>query len=80
VKWLPDERIVVKPRYDLVREVRSREPERGGKIPAVSLIAYVRVEDRVCVLSAGFQLHIAKPIDPNDLIAAVISLTRRIYY
>ena len=66
--------------YDLVREVRSRAPERGGKIPAVALTAYVRAEDRVRVLSAGFQMHVAKPIDPNDLIAAVASLTGRIYY
>ncbi len=66
--------------YDLVRKVRSRSPERGGKIPAVALIAYVRAEDRVRILSAGFQMHVAKPIDPNDLIAAVASLTGRIYY
>jgi PAS domain S-box-containing protein len=66
--------------YDLVREVRSRAPERSGKIPAVALTAYVRAEDRVRVLSAGFQMHVAKPIDPNDLIAAVASLTGRIYY
>jgi PAS domain S-box-containing protein len=66
--------------YVLVREVRSREPERGGKIPAVALTANFRAEDRVRVLSAGFQMYIAKPIDPNDLIAAVASLTGRIYY
>jgi PAS domain S-box-containing protein len=66
--------------YDLVREVRARAPERSGKIPAVALTAYVRAEDRVRVLSAGFQMHVAKPIDPDDLITAVASLTGRIYY
>jgi CheY-like chemotaxis protein len=58
----------------------ARACERSGKIPAVAFTAYVRAEDRVRVLSAGFQMHVAKPIDPNDLIAAVASLTGRIYY
>jgi PAS domain S-box-containing protein len=59
---------------DLIREVRSREPERGGKIPAVAVTAYARAEDRVRVLAAGFQMHIPKPIDPDELIAVVASL------
>jgi signal transduction histidine kinase/CheY-like chemotaxis protein len=64
--------------YDLIREIRSREPERGGKIPAVAVTAYTRSEDRMRVLSAGFQMHIAKPIVPDELIAVVASLTGRI--
>jgi PAS domain S-box-containing protein len=66
--------------YDLIREVRSREPEQGGKIPAVAVTAYARAEDRVRVLAAGFQMHIAKPIDPDELIAVVASLTGQIHY
>ncbi len=66
--------------YDLIREVRSREPERGGKIPAVAVTAYTRAEDRVRVLAAGFQMHIAKPIAPGELIAVVASLTGHIDY
>jgi PAS domain S-box-containing protein len=66
--------------YDLIREIRSREPERGGKIPAVAVTAYARAEDRVRVLAAGFQMHIAKPIDPDELIAVVASLTGNIHY
>jgi hypothetical protein len=66
--------------YDLIREVRSREPERGGKIPAVAVTAYARAEDRVRVLAAGFQMHVAKPIDPDELIAVVSSLTGHIHY
>src|SRR5262245_5383794 len=66
--------------YDLIREIRSREPEQGGKIPAVAVTAYVRAEDRVRVLAAGFQMHIAKPIDPEELIAVVASLTGNIHY
>ncbi|HEY9431733.1 MAG TPA: PAS domain S-box protein [Blastocatellia bacterium] len=66
--------------YDLISEIRSREPERGGKIPAVAVTAYARAEDRVRVLAAGFQMHIAKPIDPDELIAVVASLTGHIHY
>ena len=64
--------------YDLIHDIRSREPERGGKIPAVAVTAYARAEDRVRVLAAGFQMHIAKPIDPDELIAVVASLTGHI--
>jgi CheY-like chemotaxis protein len=66
--------------YDLIREVRSREPERGGKIPAVVVTACTRAEDRARVLAAGFQMHIAKPIAPGELIAVVASLTGHIDY
>jgi len=65
--------------YDLIRRVRSRDPERGGKIPAVAITAYTSAEDRVRTLTAGFQLHVAKPVDPEELIAMVASLTGRIH-
>ena len=64
--------------YDLIREVRSREPDQGGLIPAVAVTAYTRAEDRVRALAAGFQMHVAKPIDPDELIAVVASLTGHI--
>ncbi|HKE03753.1 MAG TPA: PAS domain S-box protein, partial [Blastocatellia bacterium] len=66
--------------YDLIREVRSRGPERGGLIPAVAVTAYTRAEDRVRALAAGFQMHVAKPIDPDELIAVVASLTGHIHF
>jgi len=66
--------------FDLIREVRSREPERGGLIPAVAITAYARAEDRVRALAAGFQMHVAKPVDPDELIAVVASLTGQIHY
>ncbi|MBO0724509.1 MAG: PAS domain S-box protein [Blastocatellia bacterium] len=66
--------------YDLIREVRSRELEQGGKIPAVAVTAYARAEDRMRLLAAGFQMHIAKPIVPDELIAVVASLTGHIDY
>jgi CheY-like chemotaxis protein len=66
--------------YDLIREVRSREPERGGKIPAVAVTAYAAAEDRIRALESGFQMHVAKPLDPDELIAIVASLTGQILF
>ena len=63
--------------YALLRAVRAR----GGAlrvIPALALTAYARSEDRRQALLAGFQLHLAKPVDPAELCAAVASLARRL--
>ena len=60
----------------LIRRLRAREPECGGRIPAAALTAFARSEDRARALLAGFQMHLAKPIDPTALIAAVAHLAR----
>ncbi|MBE9038922.1 hybrid sensor histidine kinase/response regulator [aff. Roholtiella sp. LEGE 12411] len=60
--------------YTLIHQLRSLEPEKGGHIPAIALTAYTREEDRLKVLSAGFQKHLSKPIDPTELIALVASV------
>ena len=63
--------------FDLISKVRAMGPERGGKIPAIALTAYARDEDRARVLAAGFQRHVAKPVEPSNLAQAVASLARR---
>jgi len=45
--------------------VRALPPERGGRTPAAALTAYARDEDRGRALAAGYQVHIAKPFNPN---------------
>jgi CheY-like chemotaxis protein len=60
--------------YDLIRRVRSLAPERGGNVPAVALSAYTRAEDRMGALAAGFSLHLPKPVDPGELVAALARL------
>jgi signal transduction histidine kinase/CheY-like chemotaxis protein len=62
--------------YALIRQVRSRPPERGGSIAAVALTAYARVEDRVRILNAGFQMQVTKPVDPDEFVAVVSSIAR----
>jgi CheY-like chemotaxis protein len=64
--------------YSFIRQVRVLELDRGGRIPAVALTAYARVEDRMRALEAGFQIHISKPVDPVELAAVVASVTGRI--
>jgi CheY-like chemotaxis protein len=59
--------------FALIAAVRGKTG-RGGRIPMVALTAYAGVEDRVRLLDAGFQLHIAKPADPGELTAAIASL------
>jgi CheY-like chemotaxis protein len=62
--------------YTLIRKLRALEPEKGGCIPAIALTAYTREEDRLEALSAGFQQHLSKPIDPTKLIGAVVSILK----
>jgi PAS domain S-box-containing protein len=63
--------------YSLIAKVRALPAERGGQIPAAALTAYVRGEDRVKVLRSGFQLHVSKPLEPNELVAVVANLAGR---
>ncbi len=61
--------------YELIRRVRALPAERGGRIPAIALTAYAREEDRMRALLAGYHIHIAKPINPAELVAVVSSLS-----
>ena len=60
--------------YALIRKVRELEADIGGRIPAVALTGYARVENHKEALLAGFQLHVAKPVRSAELIAVVASL------
>ena len=63
--------------YSLIRKVRRLSSAEGGQIPAAALTAYARVEDRMKVLRAGFQIHLPKPVEPAELIAVIASLAGR---
>jgi signal transduction histidine kinase len=60
--------------YGLIKAVRQLAPERGGNLPALALTAYARAEDRTEVLRAGFNMHLAKPIDPSELLVVITTL------
>jgi len=64
--------------YELIRKIRALSPENGGQIPAVALTAFARTQDRLKVLSAGYQMHVPKPVEPVELATVVASLTKRL--
>ncbi len=63
--------------YELIRRIRQLPSQAAGKVPAIALTAYARVEDRMQALRAGYQMHVPKPVDLAELVAVVASLARR---
>ena len=63
--------------YSLIRRVRALAPELGGRVPAIALTAYGRREDRLHAISAGFSMHVPKPVDPVELTTLVAGLALR---
>ncbi|HEX4415311.1 MAG TPA: PAS domain S-box protein [Lacipirellulaceae bacterium] len=63
--------------YDFIRAVRALPPDSGGKTRAIALTAFARSEDRTRAMMAGYHMHLAKPIEPSELIATVASLVGR---
>jgi len=63
--------------YSLIRKMRKMKSKRARQTPAVALTAYVTNEDRERALAAGFQLHVAKPIEPTALVMSIVEATGR---
>ena len=57
--------------------MRALGTARGGQVPAIALTAFARSEDRTRALRAGFQVHVAKPVEPAELVATVASVAGR---
>ncbi|RYZ07649.1 MAG: PAS domain S-box protein [Myxococcales bacterium] len=64
--------------FQLIERIRQHSNERVRELPIAALTAYARSEDRVKALRAGFQIHLAKPIDPAELVTTVAALARRV--
>lgn len=82
IEWTPDVLIsdLGMPDEDgfaLIGQVRTLTPEQGGNIPAAALTAYVSDDDSLRALAAGYHTHIAKPVEPITLAAAVADLAKR---
>lgn len=60
--------------YDLIRAVRTLPPDRGGQTPALAFTAYASAYDRTRLLTAGFDRHVPKPVQPPDLFSVIASL------
>jgi PAS domain S-box-containing protein len=65
--------------YMLVRQVRALPLEQGGQIPAIALTAYAGDFNQKQALAAGFQRHLAKPVEPNELVKAIVTLLSRLH-
>jgi PAS domain S-box-containing protein len=68
------------PRMDgleMIRRVRQTLPAPANRVPAAALTAYARSEDRVTALANGFQMHIAKPVNPTELVITIAALLGR---
>jgi signal transduction histidine kinase/ActR/RegA family two-component response regulator len=63
--------------FELIKRVRQSTDPAVREVPAAALTAYARSEDRMKVLQSGFQMHLAKPVDPAELVIAVAALAKR---
>jgi len=63
--------------FELIGRIRSSPNPALRDIPAAALTAFARSEDRTRALRSGFEMHLAKPIDPGELVASVATLVRR---
>lgn len=66
--------------YTLIRRIRARSVDEGGKTPAIALTAYGRAQDRMLSLTAGYSMHVPKPVDPVELITIIASVSGRPSY
>jgi len=60
--------------YEFIQKLRQRSAADGGSTPAVALTAFARPEDRTRALMAGYQMHLAKPVEPAELLATIAAL------
>ncbi|MEH2087291.1 PAS domain-containing protein [Nostoc sp.] len=60
--------------YSLIQQIRILTPEKGGEIPAIALTAYARVDDYERAITSGYQRHVTKPLDPEELVQSVVAL------
>jgi signal transduction histidine kinase/ActR/RegA family two-component response regulator len=63
--------------YSLIRKVRALDSDHGGNTPAVALTAYGRTQDRMLSLTAGYSMHVPKPVDPGELTTIIASVAAR---
>ncbi|BAY73415.1 multi-sensor hybrid histidine kinase (plasmid) [Trichormus variabilis NIES-23] len=62
--------------YSLIQQIRTLPSEKGGEIPAIALTAYARIEDSQRAITSGYQRQVTKPLDPEELVQAVVALKK----
>ena len=81
-EWKPDLLVSdigmpVEDGYSLIKKIRNLRSKRVKQLPAIALTAYATKEDKARALSVGFQMHVAKPIDPETLVLSIASVIGR---
>ena len=64
--------------FELIARIRKSKDPAIRNLPAAALTAFARSEDRTKALRSGFEMHLAKPVDPGELVASVATLARRV--
>ncbi len=65
--------------YELIKQVRKTESaDNAARVPALALTAYAKAEDRVRALAGGYQVHLAKPVEPAEFVLVVANLAGRV--
>jgi DNA-binding response OmpR family regulator len=64
--------------YNLIKQVRRQESDHGDHLPAIALTAYARTQDRIRALTAGYDTHVAKPVDIKEIVTVVKCLIGKI--
>jgi CheY-like chemotaxis protein len=64
--------------FEVIRRVRASVDPAIRNVPAAALTAFARSEDRTKALQSGFQMHLAKPVDPGELVASIATLAKRV--
>jgi PAS domain S-box-containing protein len=64
--------------YNLIKQVRNQESDKGPHIPAIAVTGYARAQDRIRAIAAGYNTHVAKPVEIRELVTVVKCLTGRI--
>jgi PAS domain S-box-containing protein len=63
--------------FEMIGRIRKSKDPAVRRLPAAALTAFARSEDRTKALRSGFEMHLAKPVDPGELVASVATLARR---
>jgi CheY-like chemotaxis protein len=63
--------------FQFITRLRASDDPAVREIPAATLTAFARSDDRTKALQRGFEIHLAKPVDPGELVASVATLVRR---
>jgi len=66
--------------YELVQRVRALKPQQGGSIPAVALTGYASLTDEVKAFAVGYQAHLSKPVELDQLVATIARLAGRSWH